>query len=89
MNLKSTEKVLILQLSIFILTAFVITLTFKSLTDNLGTAGTFWLFSGLSILGTVFVFFIIPETKGKTLNEIQKMLSGGKPTTDEEEEGEK
>lgn len=63
------------------LLAFVITLTFSSLTASLGLAGTFWLFSGLSILGTVFVFLVIPETKGKSLNEIQKMLAGEKETT--------
>jgi SP family facilitated glucose transporter-like MFS transporter 8 len=44
----------------------------------LGRGGTFWLFSGLSLLGTVFVFFIVPETKGKSLNEIQVILAGDK-----------
>jgi MFS family permease len=33
-------------------------------------------FCGLSVLGTVFVFLVVPETKGKSLNEIQLMLSG-------------
>lgn len=69
-----------LQLFTNIPIAFVITLTFTSLTSTLGLAGTFWLFSGLSILGTVFVFLVIPETKGKSLNEIQKMLAGEKET---------
>jgi hypothetical protein len=27
----------------------------------------------------------VPETKGKTLNEIQKMLANGKETSDEED----
>jgi hypothetical protein len=56
------------------------------LTDALGQGGTFWLFSGLSVLGTVFVFFVVPETKGKTLNEIQKMLAGDKDNTTTDEE---
>lgn len=58
--------------------AFVITKTFVNLTAALGSGGTFWLFSGLSVLGTIFIFFVVPETKGKTLNEIQKMLAGDK-----------
>jgi Sugar (and other) transporter len=73
----------------FFSVAFVITKTFTNLNELLGQGQTFWLFSGLSILGTVFVFFIVPETKGKSLNEIQKMLSGesdGKDVSDTNEE---
>ncbi|CRL04571.1 CLUMA_CG017640, isoform A [Clunio marinus] len=68
------------------LLAFVITKTFVNLKALLGDGQTFWLFSGLSILGTVFVFFIVPETKGKSLNEIQKMLAGEKSTAEVEED---
>jgi Sugar (and other) transporter len=56
------------------------------LNELLGQGQTFWLFSGLSMLGTVFVFFIVPETKGKSLNEIQKMLSGDKNASESNEE---
>lgn len=52
----------------------------------LGRGGTFWLFSGLSIVGTVFVFFVVPETKGKSLNEIQAILGDNKATTNEKDE---
>lgn len=58
--------------------AFVITKTFTNMRDAMGTSGAFWLFSAFSIVGTVFVFFVIPETKGKTLSEIQKLLAGEK-----------
>lgn len=66
--------------------AFVITKTFTNLKSLLGDGQTFWLFSGLSILGTVFVFFVVPETKGKSLNDIQKMLAGEKESTENNEE---
>jgi len=56
--------------------AFVITKTFKNLTEGLGSGPTFWLFSGLTVLGVFFVFFVVPETKGKSLNEIQQELGG-------------
>jgi len=49
----------------------------------MGDGETFWLFSGLSILGTIFVFFIVPETKGKSLSEIQKMLGGETKSSDD------
>lgn len=32
------------------------------------------------------VFFVVPETKGKSLNEIQKMLAGEKETIENTEE---
>lgn len=66
--------------------AFVITKTFTNLKSLLGNGQTFWLFSGLSILGTIFVFLIVPETKGKSLNEIQKMLAGEKESNETIEE---
>lgn len=63
-----------------------ITKTFTDLNSLLGAGQTFWLFSGLSILGTVFVFFVVPETKGKSLNDIQKMLAGEKVNDSKSEE---
>ncbi|XP_032598795.1 facilitated trehalose transporter Tret1-2 homolog isoform X3 [Drosophila grimshawi] len=56
--------------------AFVVTKTFKNLNEGLGTGGTFWLFAGLTLVGVIFVFFAVPETKGKSLNEIQQELAG-------------
>lgn len=58
--------------------AFIITKTFTNIREAIGIGETFWLFSGLSVLGIVFVFFVVPETKGKSLVEIQKMLAGEK-----------
>ncbi|XP_059607340.1 facilitated trehalose transporter Tret1 isoform X2 [Phlebotomus argentipes] len=56
--------------------AFVITKAFPSLLDAIGSGPTFWIFSGLSFLGTVFLVFYLPETKGKSLAEIQFLLNG-------------
>lgn len=59
------------------LLAFVITKSFTNIRETIGLGETFWLFAMFSALGTVFVFFYVPETKGKSLIEIQKMLSSG------------
>lgn len=56
--------------------AFIITKTFTNIRDAIGIGETFWLFSAMSVAGTVFVFFAVPETKGKSLSEIQTMLAG-------------
>lgn len=63
------------------LLAFIVTKTFTNLTQALNKSGTFWLFSGFSVVGTLFVFFVVIETKGKSLSDIQKELSGEKEPT--------
>ncbi|XP_048834954.1 solute carrier family 2, facilitated glucose transporter member 8 [Brienomyrus brachyistius] len=56
--------------------AFVVTKTFQDLTNLLSNAGTFWLFSAFCALNVVFTIFCVPETKGKTLEEIQARFKG-------------
>ncbi|XP_030647519.1 solute carrier family 2, facilitated glucose transporter member 8 [Chanos chanos] len=56
--------------------AFIVTKTFQSLMDLITRAGTFWLFSCLCALNVVFTIFFVPETKGKTLEEIQAHFKG-------------
>ena len=59
------------------LLAFVVTKTYSNLQSELTIQGTFWFYSGCSLLGFVFVFFVMPETKGKTLEEIEAMFNKG------------
>jgi SP family facilitated glucose transporter-like MFS transporter 8 len=59
--------------------AFVVTKFYADMAASFGTYTTFWIFAVISCIGTVFVFFIVPETKGKTLDEIQKELGGSAP----------
>ncbi|KAL0277053.1 UNVERIFIED_CONTAM: hypothetical protein PYX00_004473 [Menopon gallinae] len=56
--------------------AFLVTKFYAPLSEVVGTAVTFWIFSGVLLLGTVFVFLIVKETKGKTTEEIQMQLGG-------------
>ncbi|XP_067007506.1 facilitated trehalose transporter Tret1 isoform X2 [Anabrus simplex] len=56
--------------------AFCVTKFFSDLSHAFGNGPTFWIFCGISTLGTVFVFFIVPETKGKSLEQIQRELGG-------------
>jgi Sugar (and other) transporter len=39
-------------------------------------AATFYFFAGFMVVGTVFVFVKVPETKGKTNAQIQAILAG-------------
>lgn len=64
--------------------AFAVTKTFSDIQNAIGIGPTFWLLSGFSIAGTVFVYFLVPETKGKSLSEIQTMLAGDSLSPDTE-----
>ncbi|XP_050670795.1 facilitated trehalose transporter Tret1-like [Leptidea sinapis] len=55
---------------------FTVTKLFQKIKDATGLCGVFWFFSSVALLGSIFSFFIIPETKGKSLREIQVMLQG-------------
>lgn len=54
---------------------FILTYTFPFLNKALGAAGTFWLYAGICAAGAVFILFSLPETKGKTLEEIEEELT--------------
>ncbi|KAJ8415572.1 hypothetical protein AAFF_G00425520 [Aldrovandia affinis] len=56
--------------------AFIVTKTFQDLMELLGSYGIFWLFSGLCALNVLFTIFCVPETKGKTLEQIQAHFQG-------------
>lgn len=55
--------------------AFIVTKFYGDLTKN-NTDVTFYIFSLISIIGIVFVYFVVPETKGKSLEQIQQELGG-------------
>jgi sugar porter (SP) family MFS transporter len=50
---------------------FILTYTFPLLNRNLGPALTFWIYAGICAAGFVLIRFRLPETKGKTLEEIE------------------
>lgn len=56
---------------------YIVAQTFPMLNDNpaIGPARTFWIYAGVSLLSFLFVLSFIPETKGRTLEEIEKMWS--------------
>ncbi|XP_026680131.1 facilitated trehalose transporter Tret1-2 homolog [Diaphorina citri] len=54
----------------------VVTKFFGDVTLLLGGHGAFWIFSVIAALGAVFTYILVPETKGKTLDEIQMELGG-------------
>lgn len=55
--------------------AFIVTLSFPIMNSSLGEHITFYIFSGVMGLGTIFVYLLVPETRGKTLAQIQEELN--------------
>lgn len=49
-----------------------ITLTFLSLLNAVGAAGAFWIYASLCLVTFVFVWKIAPETRGRSLEEIER-----------------
>ncbi len=50
---------------------FIVSLTFLLLIEALGRSGAFWFYGAIGILTLVFCWKLVPETKGKPLEEIQ------------------
>ncbi|XP_073299056.1 inositol transporter 4-like [Primulina huaijiensis] len=51
--------------------------TFLTLTEAIGSSSTFLLFAGFSTIGLVAIYMLVPETKGLQLEEVEKMLEKG------------
>ncbi|XP_043265491.1 facilitated trehalose transporter Tret1-like isoform X1 [Colletes gigas] len=55
---------------------FVVTKTYQDIVSVFGTHGTFWMFGVIVLVGFVFVIFCVPETRGRSLEEIEKRFAG-------------
>ncbi|WP_049922264.1 sugar porter family MFS transporter [Halopiger djelfimassiliensis] len=52
----------------------IVSLTFLGLVDAIGQSGTFWLYGLFSLFALVFCYQLVPETKGRSLEEIEADL---------------
>ncbi|XP_048878357.1 solute carrier family 2, facilitated glucose transporter member 10 [Brienomyrus brachyistius] len=53
----------------------IVTFSFLSLIDIVGLSWTFLLYGTIGVVAVVFIYIMLPETKGKSLQEIDKELS--------------
>ena len=51
-----------------------LTFSFPSMNAALGSSGTFWIYSGICLCAFLFLFRRCPETKGKSLEQLEKEL---------------
>ena len=57
------------------LASFILTYTFPLLNSALHAYGTFWLYALISAAGFLFILKKLPETKGKSLEEIERSFA--------------
>jgi SP family galactose:H+ symporter-like MFS transporter len=56
----------------------IISLTFLTLVGSIGRSGTFWIYAVVGIAAFIFTYLYVPETKERTLEEIEEHWRGGK-----------
>lgn len=67
-------------------TSGVITMTFLSLSKAITQGGSFFLYAGIAAVAWVFFFTFLPETRGRTLEDMQELFGEEKKTAAPEPE---
>lgn len=57
--------------------SFTLTMSFPSLNSALGTCGTFWLYASICVAALVYFGLCLPETKGRSLEQLERELVKG------------
>lgn len=55
---------------------FLVSYYFLQMTQLMGKAGTFWLYAGLGVCAAVFFLRFVPETRNRSLEEIEREVTG-------------
>ena len=55
---------------------FIISFTFLTLTSTIGKTATFWLYAAVGVIAIVFFYRRVPETSGRSLEDIQRDVTG-------------
>ncbi|XP_020518230.1 polyol transporter 5 [Amborella trichopoda] len=61
-----------------------VSMSFLSVTKAISMGGTFFVFSGISALGAIFFYVFLPETKGRTLEEMCEVFEDKKRGVEED-----
>jgi sugar porter (SP) family MFS transporter len=54
---------------------FLVSFYFLQLVSAIGKAGTFWVYAGFGLCATAFFLWLVPETRGRSLEEIEKQVT--------------
>uniref|UniRef100_A0A8R1EJW8 MFS domain-containing protein n=2 Tax=Caenorhabditis japonica TaxID=281687 RepID=A0A8R1EJW8_CAEJA len=56
----------------------IVSLTYLSLTQAITKYGAFWLYAALTVLAFIFILFLVPETKGYSIEEVETLFMSNK-----------
>ena len=56
---------------------FIVAQAFLPLVALIGTTAVFWILAGICVLAGIFIYFVVPETRGRSLEEIESDLREG------------
>jgi sugar porter (SP) family MFS transporter len=62
---------------------FLVSYFFLSLVSGIGLPGTFWLYAGFGVLAVVIFAVMVPETRNRSLEEIEEEVGGKEQSTAE------
>lgn len=68
------------------LIAFIVTKFFQNFVDLIGKGPTFFLFAAFAAICGIFVCFAIPETKGRSFEQIQRALTNRTDNLDDDDD---
>jgi hypothetical protein len=60
---------------------FVISFYFLTLVASIGRPATFWIYAGFGVVATAFFAIRVPETKGRSLEQIERELGAEQQPT--------
>jgi MFS family permease len=63
---------------------FAVTYTFLTAVGAIGRSGTFWLYAGFAVCALAFFALRVPETKGRSLEQIERDLGSDTRAADRE-----
>ena len=55
--------------------AFMVMKFYVNMEDSMHSYGCYWFFAAVSLCAVVYVFIFLPETKGKTLEEVEALFA--------------
>jgi SP family galactose:H+ symporter-like MFS transporter len=67
--------------------AWVVSQFFLTLVDDIGESATFWLFAGFAVIAYVWIWKRVPETKGRSLEEIELLWDHHDPVQTQRDAG--
>jgi sugar porter (SP) family MFS transporter len=68
--------------------AFLVSQFFLTLIDDIGTSNTFFVFAGVAVISFIWISRTVPETKGRTLEEIEAIWDDHDPVAAQRAAGE-